>query len=489
MIRVGCYIRVSTQEQADEGYSIGAQTERLAAYCKARDWFVYETYIDPGYSGSNTERPALKKLILDVKNNKLDIVLVYKLDRLSRSQKDTLLLIEDVFNKNNVDFVSINENFDTSTAFGRAMVGILSVFAQLEREQIKERTSMGRLERAKDGYFHGGGYDPIGYDYIDGALVINEYEALQVRKVFELFVEKQWPITRIRSYMEANYTNRFGSWHSHSSVVSTITQGIVTGKIHYAGEVYDGRHPAIIDEETFKRAQARYELIRWNKKDDKHKKRPFQAKHLLTGLLVCGNCGARYFAKGNYSGHGDKKVYRPYYTCYSRAKTVKRMIIDPDCRNKSYYHGELDRIVIDEVLKLSFDPAYFEMVAAQSSTEVVNLRPDGLIFEDRVRDLDKQIGRLLDLYQLGSVDKDALVERVQALTSEKQLIVDQMIALDEQAEESRAKLDPLDAIDLLRSAKAILSGDDLNKKRELVHSLIDRIDLIDNDIVINWAFV
>ena len=129
------------------------------------------------------------------------------------------------------------------------------------------------------------------------------------------------------------------------------------------------------------------------------------------------------------------------------------------------------------------------MVAAQSSTEVVNLRPDGLIFEDRVRDLDKQIGRLLDLYQMGSVDKDALVERVQALTSEKQLIVDQMIALDEQAEESRAKLDPAKAVDLLRSAQAILAGDDLNKKRELVHSLIDRIDLIDNDIVINWAFV
>ena len=130
-----------------------------------------------------------------------------------------------------------------------------------------------------------------------------------------------------------------------------------------------------------------------------------------------------------------------------------------------------------------------ELVAAQSSTEVVNLRPDGLIFEDRVRDLDKQIGRLLDLYQMGSVDKDALVERVQALTSEKQLIVDQMIALDEQAEESRAKLDPAKAVDLLRSAQAILAGDDLNKKRELVHSLIDRIDLIDNDIVINWAFV
>ena len=91
MIKVAIYIRVSTAEQAEEGYSIGAQTDRLTAYCKVRDWAVYNTYIDPGFSGSNTERPALKKLIRDVENKKVDMVLVYKLDRLSRSQKDTLL--------------------------------------------------------------------------------------------------------------------------------------------------------------------------------------------------------------------------------------------------------------------------------------------------------------------------------------------------------------------------------------------------------------
>lgn len=487
MIRVGCYIRVSTQEQADEGYSIGAQTERLAAYCKARDWFVYETYIDPGFSGSNTERPALKKLILDVKNNKLDIVLVYKLDRLSRSQKDTLLLIEDVFNKNNVSFVSINENFDTSTAFGRAMIGILSVFAQLEREQIKERTMMGRLERAKDGYFHGGGYDPIGYDYVDGELVINEYEALQVRKVYELFLSG-WPMSRIQTFMKNNYTNKHGSWHSHSSVVSTLTQAIVTGKIHYSGGIYEGRHPAIIDDVTFKKAQDRYELVRWNKKDDKHKKRPFQAKYLLSGLLVCGNCGARYFAKGNYSGHGDKKVYRAYYTCYSRGKVKAELIHDPNCKNKSYHTGTLDEIVIGEVLKLSYDPAYFDMVASEQSSSINQERQDISILEFRVSDLDKQIGRLLDLYQMGTMDKDELSSRVRILTDEKQKIMDQLMVFDELIEDPKSKIKPDEAIDLLQSAQTILTGDDQMKKRELVHSLIDRIEIINDDVIIQWAF-
>ena len=110
-IKVGIYIRVSTQEQANEGYSIDAQTDRLTSYCKSRDWKIYNTYIDGGFSGSNTNRPALHQLMQDIQEKKLNCVLVYKLDRLSRSQKDTLYLIEDVFLKNKIDFALVNKNW------------------------------------------------------------------------------------------------------------------------------------------------------------------------------------------------------------------------------------------------------------------------------------------------------------------------------------------------------------------------------------------
>ena len=186
MKRVFLYIRVSTQEQAQEGYSVGEQKERLVAYCKAHDWLIVEIYVDPGYSGSNLNRPGIQKLIADIK--RCDIVLVYKLDRLSRYQRDTLYLIEDVFLPNNADFVSVQESFDTSTPFGKAMIGLLAVFAQLEREQIKERTKMGRVARAKSGLHHGGGYIPIGYNYENGKLIINPYEAEQVRKIYEWYL-------------------------------------------------------------------------------------------------------------------------------------------------------------------------------------------------------------------------------------------------------------------------------------------------------------
>lgn len=138
MKKVGLYIRVSTLEQAQEGYSIGAQKERLVAFCKAHDWAIADIYIDGGYTGSNINRPGLQKLISEI--DKIDIVLVYKLDRLSRSQKDTLYLIEEIFIPNNVDFVSLNESFDTSTPFGRAMIGIRA-FWQNPKGQPRVHTS------------------------------------------------------------------------------------------------------------------------------------------------------------------------------------------------------------------------------------------------------------------------------------------------------------------------------------------------------------
>ena len=176
---VGIYVRVSTPEQAVNGHSIDEQIERTQKYCDAMNWTVYKVYTDAGFTGSNTARPAMQNLIKDVRDGKINKVLVYKLDRLSRSQKDTLMLIEDIFLANNVDFVSMSENFDTATPFGRAMIGILAVFAQLEREQIKERMAMGKIARAKQGKFHGSAKIPIGYDYIDGELVTNEYEKIQ----------------------------------------------------------------------------------------------------------------------------------------------------------------------------------------------------------------------------------------------------------------------------------------------------------------------
>lgn len=155
-IKVGIYIRVSTQEQAEAGYSIHEQEERLKKYAEINNWIVYKVYSDPGYSGAKLDRPALTEMIKDIEKGKIQKVLVYKLDRLSRRQRDTLYLIEDIFNVHKVDFVSMTEQIDTGSPLGRAMIGILATFAQLEREQIRERMQVGLDARAKEGLFHGG---------------------------------------------------------------------------------------------------------------------------------------------------------------------------------------------------------------------------------------------------------------------------------------------------------------------------------------------
>lgn len=362
MSLVACYVRVSTQEQT-ENYSIGEQISRLKAYCKAKDLKIYDTYIDNGYSGSNINRPAIKKMIKDLKQNKFNIILVYKLDRLSRSQKDTLYLIEDIFLKNNIEFMSITENIDTSNPYGRAMIGILSAFAQLEREQIKERMLMGRYARAKEGKFHGGKYIPIGYDYKNGELIINDYEAEQVRKIFEMHL-KGYSIHSIQKYMKEHYTNKYSNWNSHISILNCLKNNVYTGKIKFENEVFTGSHKPIITEKDFLKTQ-QY-LCKNSPKNH------FKASQMLSGLLICGNCSSRY-----YCNHGK-------YTCYSVGKSVKKYINNNSCNAKKWGIEELNQIIINNIKIISNDKRFIEFNKKINLLDNIDALDTGTIEEQRL---------------------------------------------------------------------------------------------------------
>ena len=315
MKTVACYVRVSTENQLDN-YSIEEQTERLKAYCKAKDYSIYRFYTDGGYSGGNMNRPALQECLNDIRRGCIEAVVVYKLDRLSRSQKDTLSLIEDAFLANHVDFISVCENFDTTTPFGRAMIGILSVFAQLEKDQITERFTMGRIGRGRAGYFHGGGNAPKGYRYQDGALHIVPSEAAQVQRIFSLFLSGM-SIHAIAKQMEEEFHNTL--WNSAAKVSGCLKNSIYTGKVKFAGVEYPGRHKAIISEEIYAAANRLLQDADREHRKNSAQKTPFRAGYLLSGIVYCKRCGARYSA-----GHGC-------YRCYSRSKCAKKCIQDPAC--------------------------------------------------------------------------------------------------------------------------------------------------------------
>ncbi len=465
MKRAALYIRVSTQEQAQEGYSVGEQRERLIAYCKAQDWIIADIYVDGGYTGSNLKRPGIQKLM--VETDKFDVVLVYKLDRLSRSQRDKLYLIEEIFLPNDVDFVSMQESFDTSSPFGKAMIGLLAVFAQLEREQIKERTKMGRMARAKAGLHHGGGYIPIGYNYEDGHLVVNPYEAEQVRKIYEWYLAGG-SLASITDRLHAEgYTNRYGSYSSWSSVRNILGNETYTGRLKFGEVIVEHAHEAIITEEQFAAAQ----MLR-ERRQEQYGATAFQSKHLLTGMLFCGHCGARYYKRnsGKYS----------YYACYSRTKQIKSMVKDPNCKNRNWKAEDLEpRIDAKIRARLRSPDLMGELAAERPPAPADNRNAD---IEKRIRDIDKQIARLMELYQRDDIPPDLLGDNINKLYNEKTAL---QAALEPVEEQESVSLDLARA--LLEDAAAVWDFADEAQKRRIMQSLIKKIVLTDDDIDIQWA--
>ena len=453
------YVRVSTLEQANEGYSIEEQTDRIKAYCQAKGWNLVKIYTDPGASGGSLDRPAMQQLIQDC--GAYDMVLVYKLDRLSRSQKDTLYLLEDVFASQGVKFTSMQENFDTSTPLGMAMVGILSAFAQLERAQIKERMSMGRVGRSKKGLWRAGSNAPIGYDYVDGHLLINEYEAEQIRVIFDRFLQGD-TLNSIQQYMHEHYTNKYSSWNVPSQMSVVIRNPLYIGKLQTKDGIFDGEHAPIIDEATWYEAQKRYKEV--SKAYNEHFKNPYMGKHLLSGLMYCGNCGARYFV---LSAKPNGRKYS-YYVCYSRDGNRKMRKAD-HCKNPNWRVEELDAVIKDEILKLDFKD--FEIKRKKPSDPTVK----------QLAELDKQINKLIDLYQVGGIDIQIITEKVNALNEKKKLILSK-----KPSAENKLSLDEAETI--FKKAKKIFTSGDPAEQKKIVDALIDKIIIEEDGVVIYWAF-
>ncbi len=482
--QVALYIRVSSQEQT-EGYSIGEQTDRLKKYCEAMDWSIYKIYVDPGYSGGNTDRPGLTELIKDVETGEIDKVVVYKLDRLSRSQKDTLLLIEDVFLKNGTDFVSMNENFDTSTPFGRAMIGILAVFAQLEREQIKERTVMGKEARAKEGKWGGGPTEPVGYiyDIANDKLILDEYEAMQVREAVDLFL-KGTPLRTIctlfeeKGYKYKKHGGKTGEWDP-KRLRYVFASKTYLGYIRYRGEWFKGDHEPIIDQETFDRLQV---LLEQRAEDFAiHKKKCGRQTTLLGGMIYCKHCGAKY---SKNSGKSWKGAPPPeYYNCYSRSKKVKKMIKDPNCKNKNWKKQELDGIVFGEIKKLAMDPEYIKSLQAESlkKSDATN---KVAVIQKEIDKIDEQISRFMDLYGIGKFTVDQVSQKVDPLNEDRKRLEKELESINAQT----GRLTEEDTIELVTSFEEVLERGDLDETRLVIESLISYIELDNEDVYIHWRF-
>lgn len=445
MKKVAIYTRVSTNEQFKEGYSIDAQKERLLSYCKAKDWIVRDIFIDGGCSGSNLDRPSLNRLLGSMED--IDIVLVYKLDRLSRSQKDTLFLIEDKFLKNNVDFVSVTENFDTTTPFGRAMIGILSVFAQLERENIKERVTMGRIERAKKGLWCGTPNPPIGYDLLDSNLIINEYEALQVKEIFDLYIKGYGGMAIQNKLVAKGYTTKYGTWESISThtIPRIIKNKVYIGEISYAKKWYKGIHDPIIPNNIFETANNYFESRKGN---------PTTPKYFLSGLLFCKECGGKYVA--------DKKGERTFYICINRKLAYKQ---DLKCKNTIFNTEVLESVATNKIKELVKNKD--KVIEKFNQLNNIDKHDPNNSIEERIIEIDKQIKKLMDLYQFNTIPVQELSSRLEILNNEKKLISSK-ITIDEAVSD----IDIEDILDQLTEFNKVWNCLDVEEKKVIASALL-----------------
>ena len=477
MIRkVAIYARVSTTNQAEEGYSIDGQIDSLEKYCEAMGWDVYNKYIDAGFSGGSLKRPEMTNLINDVKKGLFDTVLVYKLDRLSRDVRDTLYLIKDVFNINKIDFVSIQENIDTSSAMGTLFLTLLSAIAEFEREQIKERMQLGKLGRAKSGKSMMWSKTSYGYDYVKetGTLSANPYQALIVRKMFEWYLSGM-SITKLRDTLNEQY-GQDKEW-SYRTVRVILSNPVYCGYNQFKGQIFPGTHEAIISEDDFNKTQEEIKT-RQRTAAQRFNPRPFQAKYMLSGIAQCGYCSAPLAIKLGMKRKDGTRLVK--YECKQRhprkTKGVTVYNNNEKCDSGFYFKDDIEHFVLTEISKLQTDSDYIDKLFSNTDKETIDR--DG--YQKQIDNLTAKISRLNDLY----IDDRISLEELQKRSSdfmakrtalEKELDADTSLKAVERKEDIRRVLDTKDIFTL-----------DYEQQKAIARALISKVRVTSESIVILW---
>lgn len=412
-------------------------------YAKSKDYNEFEYYIDGGYSGKDLNRPAINKLIEDCKNHKINAVFVFKLDRISRNQRDTLYLIEEVFNKYNVSFISMRENFDTSSPFGKAMIGVLSVFAQLERETILERTRIGLKKRAEAGLWRGGGKIPFPYKYDKntGTLVPIPEQVKLLHKMISL-------------YINGKSFNTIGKiiGMDESMVETRILSITNTGKVPYKNELFKGQHKAVVSDELYK------EILKVNKIRSREK---YKRHYLLSGKIYCGQCMAKY----RYQKWGKRLIIY----CYSQQKSKPKYIKNPNCNNKKWNTYEIEDIVLKELFKMNLDINLFKKTF---NIENVNINDE---LYKKLEEIKKQINNLLNFIATGIII-DETNKKIAKLEKEKYEI--EKILSEKKNNQSNCHT--------ITNLEMIWFDMEFDEQRRIIEHLIDKIIINDNEINIYY---
>ena len=365
-IRCAVYTRKSHEEGLEQEFnSLDAQREAGESYVLAQrheGWtLVPDYYDDGGFSGGSMERPALKRLLTDIERGLIDVVVVYKIDRLTRSLVDFSRII-DVFEKRGVSFVSVTQQFNTTTSMGRLILNVLLSFAQFEREVTGERIR-DKLAASKRKGLWMGGVPPLGYDIVERKLIINEGEAGIVRFLFRRFTETG-SITavtlearkagcRSKTYITTKGNQREGKLLDKGAVYKLLHNRLYLGEISHKSASYKGQHQAIIDQPTWDAAHAVLAISPRTRAN--HNRREIPAS--LRGVLACGGCNSGMTAT---STRRRGKLYR-YYTPNNHIKKSC-----DDCPIGSISAGEIEGIVLQQLQPILKTPETLALLTREA---------------------------------------------------------------------------------------------------------------------------
>jgi site-specific DNA recombinase len=419
------YVRVSTEEQVREGYSIRAQEEKLRNYAEIKDWHIYRVYADEGISAKNIEgRPEIKRLITDIVSGKVNNVLVYKIDRLTRSTKNLIELI-DLFNKHKCAFNSLNESIDTSTATGRMFIKIVGIFAEFERENLAERVRLGCERKVKEGFTPAAIYQSYGYKRGIGEKVqtIFPEEAEIVKRIFSMYLRDNYSLTEIVRTLDAENipTKRDKTW-SIAAIKLLLTNPNYIGKVRYSitdeSRYFeaDGKHEPIISEATFFEAQEK--LART--KGITPTKRP-KANAYFCGVLYCASCGGKYSTKWSYKPDGSPN--HANYRCSNSvngAKCTEKGLIAHTKVERAFEiyisnttnFTELDNIEIPDVI----EPADHTKEIETITTEI--------------EQIDRKASEIMDLFMANQINFDTYQQMTERGSTRREKLVTRLNLLE-----------------------------------------------------------
>ncbi|NIA22217.1 MAG: recombinase family protein [Anaerolineaceae bacterium] len=476
-VRCAIYTRKSTTEGLEQEFNtLDAQREAGQAYIasqRGEGWVCLpDRYDDGGFTGGNMERPALWRLLADIEAGGVDCIVVYKVDRLSRSLID-FSRIMDVLERHSVSFVSVTQQFNTSTSMGRLMLNVLLSFAQFEREIISERTRDKIAATRRKGKWSGG-MPVLGYDVAPngGRLVVNEDEAARVQGIFELYLERQSVIETAKELDIRGWTTkrwvtkkghqRGGKPWSKGSLFRLLTNCIYLGQVSYKGEVYEGEHQAIVDEEIFSHVQRL--LKRNGRSGGKHVRNRFGA--LLKGLIRCVPCGCGMVP--THSTRNGNKRYR-YYVCQNAQSRGWNT-----CPSPSVPAGELERFVAEQIKSIGQD----SNLLADTLEESRQQREEAIgKLEAEKRALEREQGRYnAELQKLAGKDGLAtdrmadLQDRIRTAEQRATEVREQVVAL------SRELVDPREVAEACSPFDPLWETLTAREQARILHLLVERVD-------------